>query len=400
LIVHDDEFLLGCSVTELSNFCWFMAFKSNHYFYTNGNASDVVIAALGNRILQPDICHTCNPKQVCRILSAFTALCCDPMTDRSSVICNFDHEHANVLSNLFQCLGEHLLESSSLSPHDASSAIYAYAKAQYVYDLGIFDHLVNSFAEHVHSKPSSCTLRQICQTLWACGKMVSFESSSNDMDVAALDLTENINPPYFKSVIRMISHVISTADELSVQDITQTLWAMSHFNLFARDSFDGDEENVDINIEPLLLQVLTLTTAFNTYERATLLWTFSRMPVLSPTLARIIFLITRPFAQPCNAEQHLEIDEPQAASIILYSLGRLNICDIEVFRYLTNYVLDYQIDTASAQTIANILWAHRSVHIEPPQQLLESWAMLKLPDLNIVKSSDSGMVPYIDHSSY
>ena len=124
------------------------------------------------------------------------------------------------------------------------------------------------------------------------------------------------------------------------------------------------------------------------------------MPILSPTLARIIFLLTRTFAHPSNAERHLVIDQPQAASIILYSLGRMNIRDVDVFRCLTNYVLKYQIDTASAQTIANILWAHRSVHIEPPQQLLESWTMLKLPDLNIVTSSNSRTWPYIDHSSY
>lgn len=412
LIVQNSEFLRGCSVTELSNFCWFMAFKSGHYFYLRTSASDAVIVALGNRIVQPDICHTCNPKQACRILRAFTALCCDTRTtDRTSVIWKFGYErndmsnqtqrYGSVLSNLFQCLGECLLESSALSPRDASSAIYAYAKAQYVYDLGIFDHLVNSFAAHVRSNPSSCTLRQICQTLWACGKMVSFESSSNAMDVAALDLTKHVNPPYFKSMVSMISHVISYADELSVQDITQTLWTMSHFDLLAYERFNGDKENVDINIEPLLTQVIALISAFNTYERATLLWSFSRMPVLTPTLARIIFLITRPFAQPSNVE-HLAIDEPQAASIILYSLGRMNIRDIDVFRYLTNHVLEYQIETASAQAIANILWAHRSVHIEPPKQLLESWAMLKLPDLNIVVSSDTGssMWPYIDHSTY
>jgi hypothetical protein len=68
----------------------------------------------------------------------------------------------------------------------------------------------------------------------------------------------------------------------------------------------------------------------------------------------------------------------------------MNIRDIDVFRNLTNHVLEQHIHTASAQTIANILWAHRTVHIEPPRQLLDSWASFKLPGLAIAKSSTNG----------
>ena len=118
---------------------------------------------------------------------------------------------------------------------------------------------------------------------------------------------------------------------------------------------------------------------------------------MTPLLARTIFFLTRPFAQLSDLEQQLAIDQPQVASIILYSLGRMNIRDSDVFHYLTSHVLKYQVHTANAQTIANILWAHRTVHIEPPQQLLESWAMLKLPDLNIVKGSDSNMWLYNEY---
>lgn len=94
-------------------------------------------------------------------------------------------------------------------------------------------------------------------------------------------------------------------------------------------------------------------------------------------------MLTRPFAKHYASEQQLAIDRPEVASIILYSLGQMNIRDSEVFHYseyLTSYVLKNQINTASAQTIANILWAHRTVHIEPPIELLESWTMLKLPN--------------------
>ena len=397
LLAKNEGFLRRCSITELSNFSWFVAFKSNYYFY-NTSVGDAVIVAIGNRIIGPSIYQVCSPKEACRIISAFTALCCDMTNARTSAIEKFggdmpntqflQQDHGTLLSKIFLCLGECLLESSDLSPHDASSAIYAYAKAQYMFDMGIFDHLVNAFATHVDINPSSCTLRQICQTLWACGKMASFESSQNNMDDAVGDITVKAYPPYYNAFVSMLSHVLCNADDLSVQDITQTFLAMSHFNFFVHDAY------AEINIEPLLRQALVLSFTFNAHERATLLWSFSRIPSMSPMLAKTIFLLTRPFAQQCDPVQQLEIDHPQVASIILYSLGRMNIRDSDVFHYLTSYVLKYQINTASAQTVANILWAHRTVHIEPPQRLLESWTLLKLPDLKIVKGSDNNWWSY------
>ena len=382
LLVQNENFLQRCSIKELSNFCWFMAFKSHH------SPNDSVIIALGNRIVQHEVSNESSPKEASRILSAFTRLCCDEPTapllkieepDKDSSTLQ-RQKRSNVLSNLFKCYGEYLLESTDLSPYDASSAIYAYAKAQYVLDMGIFDHLVDIFAKHVQNNPSSCTLRQICQTLWACGKMVSFESYGvNEIDD---NYAENKDLPYINGFLVMVTHVIRHAEKLSTQDVTQTLWAISRFNLFPHKTV-----KYDITIEPILHQVQTLAKQLNADERATLLWTFSRIPAISPLLAKTIFLLTRPFALPLAAEQCTDIVHPEVASIVLYSLGRMNIRDTEVFTYLTNYVLKYQIDTASAQTIANILWAHRSVHIEPPQELLENWTMSKLPNLNIAYGS-------------
>jgi hypothetical protein len=81
------------------------------------------------------------------------------------------------------------------------------------------------------------------------------------------------------------------------------------------------------------------------------------------------------------------LDQPQEASIVLYALGRRNIRDVQVFRHLTQAILRHHIHTASAQTIANILWAHRTVFIEPPPQLLERWATVKSPGLVIARQS-------------
>ena len=98
-----------------------------------------------------------------------------------------------------------------------------------------------------------------------------------------------------------------------------------------------------------------------------------------------MFQLTRPFIESSDVT-YSTMGTSQEASIIIYALGRMNIRDIDVFRNLTNYVLQYHINTASAQTIANILWAHQTVHIEPPRQLLDSWASLKLPGLVIAQN--------------
>ena len=37
-----------------------------------------------------------------------------------------------------------------------------------------------------------------------------------------------------------------------------------------------------------------------------------------------------------------------------------------------------QVETASAQSIANALWAYRTVELPPPRQLMDSWVIQKL----------------------
>ena len=43
-----------------------------------------------------------------------------------------------------------------------------------------------------------------------------------------------------------------------------------------------------------------------------------------------------------------------------------------------NTVLMRQLETATTQTIANALWAHDNVDLQPPRQLFDSWAKEKL----------------------
>jgi hypothetical protein len=63
---------------------------------------------------------------------------------------------------------------------------------------------------------------------------------------------------------------------------------------------------------------------------------------------------------------------PQEAANILYALGRLDIRDEDVFKILSDIILD-QIEVVSAPAIANVIWAHRVVYITPPQQLMDTW---------------------------
>jgi hypothetical protein len=381
LLLHE-PFMQHCTALELSNFAWFMAYKSKNFFH--GGLEDDVILALGNRILQPDVVHSCTPQQACRILSAFTSLHESTTTamDRPIASCPVD----DLLSSLFQCLGEHLLDLSSLSASDLSSAIYSYAKAVYTFDMGIFDQLVDEFASRVVNYPTSCTLRQICQTVWSCGKMMIMESSSGHDDMVEFDEADRSGrqspkmekmapPPYYPSFVQLVRTVVQQAEELTAPDVTQTLWALARC---------GGLDDDSAPLEPLLRRTLALSHHLNSSERACILWSICKLPISLPRDAEIVFTLTRPLADPSSV---LQLIQPQEASIILYALGRMNIRDVEVFRHLTQAILRHHIHTASAQTIANILWAHRTVFIEPPPQLLDRWATVKLPGLVIARQT-------------
>jgi hypothetical protein len=379
LLLHE-PFLQQCTALELSNFAWFMAYKSKNFFH--GGLEDDVILALGNRILQPDIVQTCTSQHACRILSAFTSLHESATTAMDRPISS--HPVDDLLSSLFQSLGEYLL--SSLSVSEISSAIYSYAKAVYTFDMGIFDQLVDEFVTRVMDHPTSCTLRQICQAIWSCGKMMIMESSSGHDDMLEFDeadrssrqsakMKKTAPPPYYPSFVLLVQTAAQQAEEMTAPDVTQTLWALARCG--------GLDDNNAV-LEPLLRRAQALSHHLNSSERACILWSICKLQISSPRGAEIVFTLTRPLADPAAA---LQLDQPQEASIVLYALGRMNIRDVQVFRHLTQAILRHHIHTASAQTIANILWAHRTVFIEPPPQLLERWATVKLPGLVIARQS-------------
>jgi hypothetical protein len=336
LLLLDPSFLEQCSIRELSNFCWFMAVRQWH--------DEDVLLALAERILEPDSFDACTPKLACRILSSFVSVSAVAKHSSSSSHgeCGSESELQRVSQELFGGLGERLL-SAQLSPLDASSAIYSYGKASYLQGMGIFDHLVEVLA----SRASECTVRQLSQSIWACGRMRAWEGEQDEA------------PPCQEGAARLASHLATRAEELSPKDVAQSLWAMGRLGIL---------NNYLVN--PLASRAEDLVSKLKIQEVAMILWALSKLKIQE---FRTVFVLTRRFL----AEEGCLDAKPKEAASILCSLGRMDIRDEDVFRILSQSMLD-QIGNASAQAVANVLWAHRAVHIAPPQSLLDSWASRKL----------------------
>lgn len=149
--------------------------------------------------------------------------------------------------------------------------------------------------------------------------------------------------------------------DLTSRDVTQTLWALGMLKI----------SDPDVTC-PLIRRAQDLAHELNTQEVANILLALSR---IKSEEFKAIFDLTRRF----TSVDTLVVTKPstQEAANIIYSLGRLNIRDEEVFRYLSS-ILMANIEETSAQAIANVLWAHRVVHIPPPRELLDQWTVKKL----------------------
>ena len=343
--ILEPSFLNQSNAAQISNFCWFM-----HSTQWNDEA---VVLALAHRTLETDLQSTCTPKIACRLLYMFTGIFenenenAQIMADAKATKVVADRSK-DLLSQLFDCLGEHLLSTTNLTARELSSAIYAYAKASYVQDIGIFDHLVDLLA----SRMEEATTRQLAQSLWACGKMVGFEGQPDEVDTSPV-------PPYYSAAFQLAQHLSCNADLMTTKDIAQSLWSLGRLKI-------SDEDIVT----PMIYRAQKMAKAMNTQEVSNILWAMSR---IRSNEYKTVFVLTRRFAltgSTANANS-------QEAANILYSLGRLNIRDEDIFRNLSHVIMK-QIDETSAQAVANVLWAHRAVHLEPPQELLNRWANEKL----------------------
>jgi hypothetical protein len=324
--VGDASFLSACSHVELSNFAWFLS-RVRVY-------DEEALVALANRILESDILESCSPKSASRILSSFTELIDTSAKEGSEI--------RFVLLELFHGLGTHLL-SAQLTPAETSASMLAYAKASYIQDMGIFDHL----ADHLRSILDDCSIRQVAESIWACGKMMAWESDQNgEIDSG---------PPYLTASREYAAFLASRATQLTAQDVSQAIWASGRLGF-------ADWKTVCT----FAYRARQVSPDCTVCEVANILWGLSKVGYND---REVISALT---------DRMMDLD-PTAneAATVIFSLGRMEIRDEVVFSSMSNFMME-QLEMASAQSVANALFSFKKVRITPPPALLQSWALQKL----------------------
>ena len=337
MLLNDKDYILRCNEFECSNFVWSLAMAKCY--------DKQLLRLLSDRMRDEDIISTLTPSSASRFLWAFTSLVENNVEDLVM---------KEVLFEMFQALGGILL-SAQLTPVDASKAMYAYAKSSYSLDMGIFDHLAEVLA--VDSMLDRATVQQITEACWACGKMISWEDPLREKMIFG----EVLPPPYVKSGKRFASYLVSCRDLMTPKDISMTMWAIGRLQI-------ADPEI----IYPLAKKAVEIAQReeFNSQELANILWALSKAGFDD---VEAVSYLTEQIRKPMV----LETTTPQEAANILYALAMMHIRDEDTFSYM-NTVLMRQLDKATSQTIANALWAHENVDLEPPQQLFDRWALEKL----------------------
>eukprot|EP00978_Attheya_sp_CCMP212_P007774 scaffold18109_cov54-Attheya_sp.AAC.1 len=431
-----------------------------------------LLIALSNRMMDDDILRTCSPSSASRAMWAFTTLLADTdpswesndndeelqlsllalsMSSSSSSSEEEEEDKRSIMMSnqngkmamreqlfeLFHNLGGILL-SSQLTPVDASSALFAYGKANYALDMGIVDHLAEVLA--CDFMLERATTRQVAQALWACGRMIDWDdshysmeqghslssssssSSSHNQQQMQQQQSDLLAPPYLRSARQFAQHLALHKDRMTTKDVAQTIWALGRLRIM---------DYAEI-VEPLALAASDVAPNCNAQEIANILWGLSKVdyhpfhPLILDTPnylqeQTVISTLTRRMMMP----EVLHDCSSQEAATVLYALGRMKVRDNAVFAAMSSVMMQRLTDThpqhhppedddddddggdgnqrrrgasrvVSAQSIANALWAHQEVGIKPPQSLFDSWAFgmvnvvgLSSPPIDTKKSSSS-----------
>ena len=345
LITNDDHaFLERCSVGQVANFMWFLS---------SANAFDEkVMKSIGSYLLEDNVVDSCSPNMASRILATFTSLIeMDAGPPSESLVL--------IKQNLFHNYGGHLL-SSSLTPPETSAALYAYAKANYIHDMGVFDHLVSILT----LSRKTCTSRQLSQSLWSCGKMIVWEQEDLKQDPKST--SSHVGPPYLINAKILAGELSRRVDELSPADIAQVIWALGRLEI---------DEN--LLLSSFTNRATDFSSSLSVVEISNILWGIAKLHHKDTELISVL-------ADRLNSpDLHTS---PKEASSVLFSLGKLEWRDAALFRRLSGSMME-QIEETNAQSIANTLWAFRAVRLRPPQKLLDTWAAEKL-GLSSINLSD------------
>lgn len=336
LLFNRKSFLEQSSVKEIANYLWILSIARRY--------DEEILVNIGDCLLKDEMVDNCSSKIASQILATFTSLLVLGGNLSSESLMELKEK-------LFYSYGGHLL-SSKLSPAEISSALYAYAKANYVQDRGVFDHLVNLLA----SLRQECSSRQLSQTIWSCGKMIAWERQETDLlDNEDLEMKD---PPYLENAKKIAMELSSRAEELSPEDVAQIFWGIGRLEI----------QNDEI-LSVFANRAIEISSSMNSVEVSNVLWGVSKVQFRDGKL--IGSLSSR------LASDAINISSPRVASSILFSLGRLRWKDEIVFRKLSNAMVD-QIEDVNARSVANTLWSFRAVRMRPPQELLDTWAITRL----------------------
>lgn len=330
----DKLFLERCDISEIANFLWFASIANWRH--------DGSLHALGQRMSNPRLYESCSPKLASRILATYTSVVSLPASVSDPLS---EQDVSDLTRQLFHDYGGHLL-SSKLSAAEVSSSLYAYAKASYFQDMGIFDHLLALMADFALSADAPST-RQLSQSLWSSGKMSAYESRDSQSE----------DTSYLASTRLIAKALADRAPELSRIDVTQCIWAL------------GRLENCDEQImSSFANRAMEMVPDMNAVEISNILWG------LAKTRYGAGALVDRLASRLMDRAVGLT---PREAATSLYALSRMRVVDEDVYEHLSAVLLD-DIEATSAQGIANTLWAYRNVNLRPPPELLNLWAVEKL----------------------
>lgn len=336
LLFSRKSFIRRSSVKEISNFLWFLSIVEQF--------DEEILLNIGSCLLEDTMVDDCSPNIASRILATFTSLLVLEEKRLSQSL-------ADLKQDLFYSYGGHLL-SSNLSDAETSSALYAYAKANYVKDKGVFDHLVNLLA----SSKANCSSRQLSQTIWSCGKMIAWERQ--DMELLDDEEAEMEDPPYLENALKIAGELAARAEELSAVDVAQVMWGIGKLEIL-------DEELMSVFGN----RTIDISSSMNAAEISNVLWGVAKVQFRDGKL--IGSLSDR------LASNDIHVSSPRVASSILFSLARLQWKDEIVFEKLSKTMID-DIENVNAQSVANTLWAFRAVRMRPPRELLDTWAITTL----------------------
>jgi hypothetical protein len=364
----ESTFLDRCTLAEVSNLAWFLhRVQCRDQEMTETLARSAAVKA--DEIYRYDEGDDdYRPVQLaCRILSVFTSLFGLLQRDNSAQLESSPPDRGLIpsddsfvvsasLSDLFELYGETILLSShELSPRDLSSVVHAYAKSNYLHDMGIFDQLVRN----VGSRVQEMSVRQLAQCLWACGRMMSWESDPAQLPSQPLDPPQGMAArdnffepeapsregpgttgadasPYLPSALALAISLAARSDQLTAQDVTQALWALGHV-LSAVPSFHSSPEpggpegpEYKATLKMLAQRAKALNHRLSPREAAIILWSLGRISTsASPPDFDVVYLLTRRFAATSNKD--VKVLTSQECAMVLQAMARLDVRDADLF---------------------------------------------------------------------